>query len=445
MESDPWADTPSSPKQPEVVEVAANGPSTSTEATPTVEQVAIPVGTSSVEETSDHVDLNLIAGSDLTGDVSQETAGVEAGAAEDGGDEFEDFDDFDASAGGPGPSTSRTGEDGEDGFGDFGDFEQGDFTTSEEAVNGDGDMLSNGNGGIVEEPDVYEERFQSLHLDPMPSRAELLDQLTNLLAPLLPSPSDPSLTDEPQRAVGGLSQIMISESSREAYAQLTTAPMLKPLDWTRSRVRRDHLISMGVPVNLDEVDSHRLSTLPPLQINVNPPTPRRADPNARYSSIQKGKGREIPLNSGRNSMPASIGSGLAGRGLVNGDPSKVHGLGARPEIDIAKAEELCGIEEEQLTIMSLNRLKRLQEQLVSMTADASSLLGYLLQLKDAQTQDSDTYNGMISELIANAAKVKSAQSAAASGGVFRRASTRRPNSMSGTNTPRRVGTPTGMR
>jgi hypothetical protein len=24
--------------------------------------------------------------------------------------------------------------------------------------------------------------------------------------------------------------------------------MLKPLDWTRSRVRREHLISMGVPV-----------------------------------------------------------------------------------------------------------------------------------------------------------------------------------------------------
>jgi hypothetical protein len=41
--------------------------------------------------------------------------------------------------------------------------------------------------------------------------------------------------------------------SRDVYAQLTTAPMLKPLDWTRSRVRREHLISMGVPVNLDEV------------------------------------------------------------------------------------------------------------------------------------------------------------------------------------------------
>jgi len=47
-------------------------------------------------------------------------------------------------------------------------------------------------------------------------------------------------------------------NSRDAYAQLTTAPILKPLDWTRSRVRREHLISMGVPVNLDEVCQCRI-------------------------------------------------------------------------------------------------------------------------------------------------------------------------------------------
>jgi hypothetical protein len=51
-----------------------------------------------------------------------------------------------------------------------------------------------------------------------------------------------------------------ADPSREAYAQLTTPPMLKTLDWTRSRVRREHLISMGVPVNLDEVSLLSQST-----------------------------------------------------------------------------------------------------------------------------------------------------------------------------------------
>jgi len=51
---------------------------------------------------------------------------------------------------------------------------------------------------------------------------------------------------------------------------------------------------------------------------------------------------------------------------------------------------------------------------------------------------------MISELIANAAKAKQAQTVASSGGgVFRRASQRRPASGigSGGNTPGRVGSP----
>lgn len=51
-------------------------------------------------------------------------------------------------------------------------------------------------------------------------------------------------------------------SSRELYTQLITPPELKPLDWKRSRVRREQLISLGVPVNLDEVsDTQETSRL----------------------------------------------------------------------------------------------------------------------------------------------------------------------------------------
>jgi len=108
------------------------------------------------------------------------------------------------------------------------------------------------------------------------------------MSPLVPSPE--MLGDAPVRSVGGLGQVMHAESryvstslvvtitilhqggmfifgmvlisSRDAYAQLTTAPILKPLDWTRSRVRREHLISMGVPVNLDEVCPFTITSPP---------------------------------------------------------------------------------------------------------------------------------------------------------------------------------------
>jgi hypothetical protein len=42
----------------------------------------------------------------------------------------------------------------------------------------------------------------------MPAKSELVQQLTDLLEP----PSRDTLTDEPPRQVGGLAQIMVSDS-----------------------------------------------------------------------------------------------------------------------------------------------------------------------------------------------------------------------------------------
>ncbi|WVQ82898.1 hypothetical protein IAT38_005034 [Cryptococcus sp. DSM 104549] len=371
-------------------------------------------------------------------------------------DGFDDFDDFDAPTAGPSDSSANlaggdafgdaAGADGDDGFGDFGDFEEGDF---EEAPAGE---VKGGEGfggvGVVAEPEVVEERWRALELRPFPPRGELLDQLLGLIAPLTEDPAG-LLTDEQPRMVGGLAQVLVAESSRDAYAQLTTPPMLKPLDWTRSRVRRDHLISMGVPVNLDEVDSHRLSALPPLRITTaegaaaqrqaqaqGRPVPRRAETldGARWSTEQKGKGREAP----RGAMSAGV-DGQAGGAVGK------YGLGQRPPMDMAKAEDLCGVEEDQLTLLPIASLRKIQQELVENSAQASATLAWMLQLKDAQTQDSATYNGMISSLIANAAKAKSASSSG--GGVFRRGSTKRPQSVggggigSGAATPRRTGSP----
>jgi hypothetical protein len=67
-----------------------------------------------------------------------------------------------------------------------------------------------------------------------------------------------------------------------------------------------------------------------------------------------------------------------------------HGLGQRPALDLARAQELCALEEDQLSLMPLARLESLLEDLARNTADASTLLSWLLQLKDAQSQDQAT-------------------------------------------------------
>lgn len=109
---------------------------------------------------------------------------------------------------------------------------------------------------------------------------------------------------------------------------------------------------MGVPVNLDEVESHRLSTLPPLKIST-ADVGARAPPPARASEDK-------------------------------------HGLGPRPAVNFAKAEELCALEDDKLKLCSLTRLEAVQRDLVRATNDASALLAYLAQLKDARQQDHET-------------------------------------------------------
>ncbi|OCF34874.1 hypothetical protein I316_03421 [Kwoniella heveanensis BCC8398] len=500
MDDDPWADSPSTPKLPSSPAPAASSPSAITKSnehdpadtSSEIDSIHSPskLGPDEREPAlAPEEEAGVVGGdegafvadaqeSDLGSPPApreaaaalieaEETSQAEDGKKADEDDGFDDFDDFgDTLAGPSGSSTNRNQDvagagagadmisagrdDDDDAFGDFGDFEEGDFDESESAQPGVepvetaarvGTLVG---GELVGEPFQVEERWHALSLRPFPPRGELIDQLSTLLAPLYDDEkSRQYLTDEQPRMVGGLSQVLVAESSRDAYAQLTTAPMLKPLDWTRSRVRREHLISMGVPVNLDEVDSHRLSALPSLRITTGAafPQARRAeslDTNSysngnRYTSAQKGKGRDLsPNTNAASSVPHSAG---AGRNPGSGR----YGLGGRPDFDLAKAEDFCGLEEDRLSLLSVPTLRRMQAEIAETSAQASALLAWSLQLKDAQTQDSNTYNGMISELIANAAKVKSAQ--ATGGGVFRRSSTKRPQSVSGTVTPRRTGSP----
>ncbi|WWC90184.1 uncharacterized protein L201_005117 [Kwoniella dendrophila CBS 6074] len=441
MDSDPWADTPSTPKIP-LSSSTPTSPSSSPSKPLKVETTSPVLGESSNSTLAPKPSSPTEA---TVGSIPPPTN--EEFVGEDDG--FDDFDDFDEPAIPiAGPSGSQTindgGNDDDNGFGDFGDFEEGDF--DDQPIENDINQSV-----ITEEPaSEQKERWHALNLRPFPPKGELLDQLSTLLMPLHESSnlnSNDYLTKEQPRIGNGLSQILVSESSRDTYAQLTTAPILKPLDWTRSRVRRDHLISMGVPVNLDEVDSHRLSALPPLRITTNLSNerqiPRRAESldvnNSRYSSSQKGKSREISPNNHQgisNTAPNSSG------GYTNGGTKGIgkYGLGNKPEFDMVKAEEYCGLEEDQLSLLPLAALQKLQSELARTSALASSRLAWELQFKDAQTQDSTTYNGMISELISNAAKVKSAQ--VTSGGVFRKSSIKRPQSVhSGIQTPRRTGSP----
>ncbi|KAH6915052.1 hypothetical protein BKA70DRAFT_1257849 [Coprinopsis sp. MPI-PUGE-AT-0042] len=300
---------------------------------------------------------------------------------------FDDFDDFSA--------PTETVEEGavvaDDDFGDFEDFEEGDV----QPASAFGDVHSFNEAG-PSTFGTFEQPWQPLQLDPLPSLQELRQEVDDILAPLwLGEDISATTTDDPMRDVEGIGQILITPSGREMYkALLQTAPPTQPANWTRSRIRRQHLISLGIPVNLDEVLPQATGKpLPPLEIHTRPmsaPPGRMSGHNSRSGTPQ----------------PSGPRSNLVAQ------------FGPKPDVDSARIGQLLSDDIESLKIDSLPNLERMLSELKMQTANVSSLLTYLLQSRDALQQDSDTYNGLIGGLVSQMAqKVKSGKPPTRSGSL----------------------------
>ncbi|KAK7470428.1 hypothetical protein VKT23_001854 [Stygiomarasmius scandens] len=296
-------------------------------------------------------------------------------------DDFGDFDDFGPPAG---HAAQEAAED--DDFGDFGDF--GDVQESMPTS-----VEFSEDAGFVSSPPVAgpsRADWRPLRLDPLPSRSDLEEEINDLLDPLWDKDALSRVTTKDGiRELEGVNQILVTNESRELYTMLfRTPPATKPPNWTRSRIRRQHLISLGIPVNLDEVLPHANGKpLPPLQITTRPMS---APPGPRNS----------PHNS---SAPASASQSRSSSPLKRSG----HGqFGPKPQLDEAKISQLLDLDQDNLRLQPLAVLERQLAEMRAQTANTSALLTYLLQTRDALQQDSETYNGLIAELVGEAQRIK---------------------------------------
>ncbi|KAF8913749.1 hypothetical protein CPB84DRAFT_1757425 [Gymnopilus junonius] len=292
---------------------------------------------------------------------------------------YDDFDDFDA----PGETLNNDLKD--DDFGDFDDFTEagagsssafGDAVSFEERIAGPSSQI-----------------WRPLQLDPFPSRSSLQNEIYETLSSVWNYEDIRDVTtDESIREAEGISQILLTPSSREMYKLLLqTPPPTKPPNWTRSRIRRQHLIALGIPVNLDEVlPRANVKPLPPLEVHTRP----MSAPPASRPPIGKGNGSSTKPNS-RAGTPQPGQQGIFAQ------------FGPKPELDIARINKLLQLNSESLTMQPLANLERYLADIRAQTANTSNLLTYLLQSRDALQQDSETYNGLIAEMVGQAQNLKS--------------------------------------
>ncbi|KAF5387629.1 hypothetical protein D9615_000576 [Tricholomella constricta] len=294
--------------------------------------------------------------------------------------QFDDYND---------PADTVQTDAGDDDFGDFGDF--GDAAIA--SPSGFGDDVGFGEEVRIAGPSSNSE-WHPLQLDPLPSRQGLEEQLNGILEPIWGHEDLANiLSSDDIREVEGVSQVLVKPESRDLYNMLVQSPPpTKPPNWTRSRIRRQHLIALGIPVNLDEVlPRANGKPLPPLEITTRPMS---APPGPRN-----------PLH--QHNIPASSNNSRAGTPQPSRQPTPPSHFGPKPELDQAKIQNLLNLNPDTLTIQPLSSLERHLADLRTQTAATSALLTHLLQARESLQQDNETYNGLIAELVGEAQKMKS--------------------------------------
>ena len=122
-------------------------------------------------------------------------------------DDFDDFDNFRT----PAETTAGSGEEGEeeDDFGDFGDFGETQQLSITPAFSTSFGEVQYAEPESISGPSIRRD-WQPLHLDPLPPREELQEQVDVILGPLWQQVDTSHLTDDPIREVGGLNQTLVT-------------------------------------------------------------------------------------------------------------------------------------------------------------------------------------------------------------------------------------------
>ncbi|KIY02592.1 uncharacterized protein Z520_01057 [Fonsecaea multimorphosa CBS 102226] len=218
------------------------------------------------------------------------------------------------------------------------------------------------------------------------------------------STTDYSSRIPPQQPIPDSSPIFPSDRSRSLWKQLITPPPLQPPNWTQSRIRRLFLVSLGVPVDLDEIlppSKQKKLILPDINLE---PSSRRSEGDKTIGSLAR-----LKAQAGANDSSASLDStqsGAAKEGQRASRSRKPKGPPPPPELDLAAVKRLCATTEEKLEGLTDEELQSHVEELNGLTARTSEVLEYWLKRRDGLVKEKEAFEGVIENLVRHARRVR---------------------------------------
>jgi hypothetical protein len=291
-------------------------------------------------------------------------------------------------------------DDADDDFGDdFDDFEEGNQEAADDDDFGDFDTDFQQPNIPPSDPEPSLPPQPLIDFDALSSLPDLLaatQQHLDLLFPLSTEEHLSSLPSPPP--INTKSPIFPSSRSQSLYKQLVTPPPLQPPNWTQSRIRRLFLVSLGVPVDLDEIlppSKQKKLVLPDINLV------RRSTDDPQLSSLARLK------NQAQNDSQASLSSNQS---QSNKDPKRKKRTGPdpppHPHLDFSEIRRLCATTDQKIDGMSDEELQEHVKMLEKLVGETSEVLEYWLKRRDGLVKEKEAFEGVIENLVGYVRRVR---------------------------------------
>lgn len=209
-------------------------------------------------------------------------------------------------------------------------------------------------------------------------------------------PASKNVSSLPQvEPIQNQSAIFNSERSLSLWSQLVAPPPLQPQNWVKSRIRRLFLVSLGVPVDLDEIlpaSKQKKLVLP--SINIGSDTG-----GSTAHSRSQSQNRKDGTVSGTAS-PRTSTQGSRQRTSRRREPTPP------PELDLPAVHRLCTTTDAALEGLTDGELQGHVKELEDVTLRASSVLEYWLKRLDGLVSEKEAFEGVIENLVSHARRVR---------------------------------------
>lgn len=282
------------------------------------------------------------------------------------GDDFDDFEE---------------GDQDEDFGDDFGDFDDG-FQTSGDKI---GDSFDEPSRPVSDSIPFYPSpSFEGLDAEGVLGTSQ---KFVNQMFPC-PNENQPRIEHE-------ISPSLLSERSLSLWAQLVAPPPLQPPNWVRSRIRRLFLVSLGVPVDLDEIlpaSKQKKLVLPSIHGG--------GDRSRRPSVDESANGAASKLRKEGQQSNTSIDSS------ASRTDRKRRGPPPPPEFDVSATTMLCSTTEAALNNFTDEELMVHVQRLKELLKRAEEVMVYWTKRKESAIGDKEAFEAVIENLVKHAKKVR---------------------------------------